>query len=433
MNGPTDHGLKNLFGSLPDPTEADEAPLPKAGAAPDAKDAARSAAPNPAPPNTEHGLAGLAEAPLPTSAPPAPDASPDAASTIVGVPAQPAPAPAEAGGTPSPFGAPGGAQGGAPLCVVVVAHEDASLARTLDALRGQTAAALIDVVTVGGLAPGAAGDLASLTQLDPGAAATYGERAALGVGAARGDLVALLDDYAFPATDWAEKVLTHRHEGFAALGSGLGNANPRSNHSWGHMLLEYGAWREGTSRGATRDGGAGPVGALPARNLVFRREALTEIRDLAALLDEDGALAARLAQSGAPLILDEEARLSVLNPSTAKAALKARYAAGRLDGARWAKGLSAPKRLGKAARAALGGYARYKRDRARLFTGDAAVTPKQHGKAVAMAMVAEGFGRAAGLLRGPGKAHETRARLTAARYETLNKTDRRQFTGHAKS
>ena len=413
MSGPTDHGLKNLFGSLPD-LDAEEAP-PAADTAAPQQVTARSG------PDGGHGLSGIAA--LPDAAPAPPPAAP--APVIDGVPSGAIPAMPDAPAAPAP--APGAqtvpTPGAAPLTVVLVA-QDAAPARTLDALRRQTAAALIDVVVVGGPHDVAPGELRRLTRMDPGGADTYGQRAALGIQAAQGDLVALLDDYAFPATDWAEQVLTHRHEGFAALGSTLANANPRSNHSWSHMLLEYGAWREG-GRPIAADGGE--VAMLPARNLVFRREAVTALPELASLLDEEGGLLRRLEATNQPFIHDEEARLAVLNPSTAKAALKARYAVGRLDGARWGQGQSLPKRFGKAARAGLGGYARYKRDRSRLFTGDAHVNPKQHGNALALAMIAEGFGRAVGFLRGPGKAADTRARLIAARYSALNKTDRRQF------
>ena len=434
MSGSQDHGLKDLFGSVPDAGDED----------PSAPPASSPPVPQPSAPAKEgHGLAGLTPtAPQPPEAPSAPPPAAPApladAPTIQGVPSAPipqAPAPVtdgvtdsvmDAGTAPASVPGPAAQAARAPLAVVLLARGDlAPLTRSLDALRGQTAAGLVDVIVVGAgpdAEPGAApdrGDLASLTLLPAADGETDGQRAARGVEAAGGDLVAILDDYAFPATDWAETVLTHRHEGFGALASGLGNANPRSKHSWSHMLLEYGPWREGAS--------GGEVAALPARNLVFRRETLTALPDLAALLDQDGALARALAARGHALRHDPQARLAVLNPSRLGDTLRARYAAGRLDAAGWREGLSAPKRTAKALRAALGGYARYKRDRSRLFSGDAAVNPKQHGGALALAMMTEGVGRAMGFLAGPGDAARVRGDLTSRRLKTLNKTDRRQF------
>ena len=425
MTGSRDHGLKDLFGSVPD---ADALADPPAEATPSVRPApsAPPRAPGAAAREGGHGLAGLTP-PAPSTAPPS-DPLPSDPPSIAGVPNTASPgAPVTPVQAAMPPATPVAAAGSAPLTVVLVARGGTDFARTLDALRRQTAARLIDVLLVGADAAPDPGDLASLRALPAEGSGdgsadqreSFGARAARGVAAAGGDLVAILDDYAFPATDWAETVLEHRFEGFGALASGLGNANPRSKHSWSHMLLEYGAWREGS--------GGGEVEALPARNLVFRRDALAALPDLPALLEQDGALPRALAARGLPLLHEPQARLAVLNPSRLPDTLRARYAAGRLDAAAWREGLSPSKRAAKALRAALGGYARYKRDRARLFSGDAAVNPKQHGGALALAMMSEGVGRAMGFLRGPGQAAHLRAAQRDDRLRTLNKTDRRQF------
>ena len=412
MTSESDHGLKNLFGSVPD-----EAPKTPA-AAPSATPAAPK--PKPAPrTGDDHGLTGLG---APAGARPADapgDVPHDAGGpSILGVPTLTPDAPTPAPTTPLPA-APLSSGLGPSLSVVIVAARAQEAGRTLDALRRQTAAPGTEaiLVTEAGEAP-PAGDLAGLSLVAAAPDETYGARAARGIAAAKGDLVALLDPYVFPAGDWAEQVAGHRHDRFAALGSALGNANPRSRHSWSHMLLEYGDWREGTG---------GTPQHLPARNLVFRRDVLEGRDDLAALLDREGALTAALTQDGLPLAQEPGARLAVLNPSRLRETLRARYAAGRLDAARWREGMKAPKRVARAGRALVGGYGRYKRDRAKLFSGDAAVSPKQHGSAVLLALLSEGAGRAMGFLAGPGQAARVREDLMRDRFATLNRTDRRQF------
>ena len=432
MTSESDHGLKNLFGSVPD--EASQTPAARPAAP--KRDASPEPAPSDTPPGREerHGLAGFdtpaAAAPPPRSpAPAAPtsDPAPDqGAPGILGVPQAPPVTASQAVPEPAPLAAaptvPAGSVASGPgpaLSVVLVAETATEAGRTIDALRRQTAARGTEVILVAQDAdPLSPGDLAGLSVVVPAPGETYGARAARGVAAARGDLVALLDPYVFPAGDWAEQVAHHRHDRFAALGSALGNANPRSRHSWSHMLLEYGDWREGTD---------GTPRHLPARNLVFRRDALEDRDDLAALLDREGALTAALVQDGLPLAQEPSARLAVLNPSRLGETLRARYAAGRLDAARWREGMKAPRRIARAGRALLGGYGRYKRDRAKLFSGDAAVSPKQHGSAVLLALLSEGAGRAMGFLAGPGQAARVREELMRDRFATLNKTDRRQF------
>lgn len=420
------HGLKDLFGSVPPPAARPDTPARERSTSPAAAPAG-SATSAPLTPLTP-------QAPDPRSAAQSPAATPGrtepvAASTGTAAPVLNAPnlsglPPGIVPEAPSAPAAPlAPATGALGLTCVVVSRGGAKAwARTMQALRLQTVADRLDVVFVSSERVPVSGEgFAQLRTVAASAGAGYGDMAAHGAQMATGELVAIIDDYAFPARDWAETILSHRHDNFAALGSALGNANPRSAHSWSNMLLEYGPWRDGLA--------GGTVDRLPSRNLVYRRDALVALGSMLPRLLETGEAAEQIAQNGAPLKLQDEARLLVLNPSTRASTLKARYAAGRLDAAGWAKGLSLPKRLAKSLKAALGGPARYRRERARIFQGsDPTVNPKLQGRAVMMAMVAEGLGRAAGFLRGPGKAARTRDRFTARRATYLNKVDRKQFT-----
>ena len=422
------HGLKDLFGSVPD------------GAGEGARDG--GAAPgNPAPmpgghvaahgsathePRTHdpdaHGLIGALgaartdPAPAPQGdAPPVLDAPNLAPLPPDLTPQVPAPAPG-----PS---APPGVTGPALSCVVVARGGAVAARRTIQSLRLQTIADGLDVLVVAD-APAAvsASGFARLRTLIAPSGSGYGAMAATGVADATGALVAILDDYAFPARDWAEAIASHRHDAFAALGSALGNANPRSPMSWSNMLLDHGAWRDGVA--------GGTVDALPARNLVYRRDALEALGDELPALLESGEAARRIAASGLPLKQQDEARIAILNPSGKRVTMRARYAAGRLDAAAEARGLSMPKRVSRAVAAALGGPARYARLKPRIFQGsDPTVNPKLQGRAVMLALTAEGVGRAAGFVRGPGRAAQTRERIRAKRLATLNKVDRKQFAG----
>ena len=389
MSTENTHGLKDLFGSVPDDELQEPAAVPPAGAA--------------VPPAVQ------------TATPLAPAAPPGAPTLDAPAAVAPESLPAR---SPSPAIA--------PLSVVIHAANGFEAARrTVEALARQTAAQQIEVL-IASPEPvedaGSAAALRSLRAVDVPADADFAQAVAAALPLAGGDLVALLDDYAFPAGDWAEHVLRHRHEAFGALGSALANANPRSPYSWGNLLMEYGPWREGLA--------GGEVISLPPRNLVYRREALLGLgEDLPKLLARDGALARRLAKDGHTLKHDDQARLQVLNPSTLKGTVRARYAAGRLDGAARRGKLGLGKRLMGAFGAVFGAYPRYRQERGRLFAGDSNVSPTEHGRAVLIGMMAEGLGRAAGLMRGPGKAAQTRAALTTDRLSSLNKTDQRQFAG----
>lgn len=413
--GDRPHGLKDLFGSVPDaPGEA--------GVAPGAPGPAPTPA-TPRPAEGQHGLSGafggVATDPMPAS-PSGPGAAPvlNAPNLAPMPPLQPQVPPTPHAAQPAVH-----ATTGLALSCVVVARGGAKAAgRTIQSLRLQTIAEGLDVIVVADEPASVADGFARLQLLTAPPGAGYGEMAAMGVAAASGALVAILDDYAFPARDWAEVIASHRHDEFAALGSALGNANPRSPMSWSNMLLDYGAWREGLA--------GGTVDRLPARNLVFRRDALAAFGDALAPMLDEGTAATRLAAEGHPLKLQDEARLMILNPSGKRATVKSRFAAGRLAAAERAKGMSAFRRFGKALAAGCGGPGRYLREKPRVFQGsDPTVNPKLQGRAVMIAMTAEGLGRAAGYLRGPGRAAKTRERMRAQRLATLNKVDRKQFVG----
>ena len=401
------HGLKDLFGSVPDPDAEPRAPKALGDQAPSGQAPAAPRPAGPAPGQVDPVPAAPASPGVPVLD--APNLAPLPEGLVARAPAAPvAPTPSSAA---------------ALSCVVVARGGVTAARRTLQALRLQTIASALDVVLVADEAASlnAEGFAGLQALVEPGTAG-YGGMAAAGVRAARGELVAILDDYAFPARDWAEAVAAHRHDRFAALGSALGNANPRSAQSWSNMLLEHGPWRDGRA--------GGEVGRLPTRNLVFRRDALLGLGDALPAALEGGDAPTLLAAGGDPLKVAEGARIDVLNPSTRKAAMRARFAAGRLDAASHAGGMGLPKRLGKALTASLGGPARYAREKPRLFQGpDPKVNPKLQGRAVMAAMTAEGLGRAAGYLRGPGRAVQTRERMHAKRASTLNKVDRKQFGG----
>ncbi|MBB4659125.1 hypothetical protein [Parvularcula dongshanensis] len=394
------HGLKDLFGSIPD--SKNEAPRP----ASDMRSPSTTSGTDEGHSPSGRGAPGAPVIDIPGG--PAPD-----------LPTMPDPAP----GTLTAGGS--AAQGTAPLSVVLVALRGwSSVRRTVEALGLQTEAAMIDLLLV---SPGPldgqlpTGALRSVSVVSVPDDAGYAEAAAAGLRAAQGDLIALLDDYAFPAVDWAEAVISHRLARFGALGSAYVNANPRSPHSWSHMLIEYGRWRDGLA--------GGEVDALPSRNLVFRRDVLASMQDdLAALLSHDGALIERLRRQNLPLLMDDGARVGILNPSTMKGALGARFAAGRLAAAQESRSIGLPKRTAKAVGSLLGAHRNYRRSRGSIFAGsDPTVNPKRHGRAVMLGILSEGAGRAAGYLRGAGKAAENRARLDTDRTALLNKTDRRQF------
>lgn len=114
---------------------------------------------------------------------------------------------------------------------------------------------------------------------------------AQGVRKARAPIVAFTEDHAFPAPNWAERLI-HAHQGsFAAVGPAMRNANPTSVVSRADFCMGYGKWAEPI--------GSGVFDFLMEHNSSYKRDLLLAYRSgLDAMLESETAMQFDLSRRG---------------------------------------------------------------------------------------------------------------------------------------
>lgn len=226
---------------------------------------------------------------------------------------------------------------------------------------------------------------------------SHGQQFALGVAEATAPYVAVGEDHADPAPDWAEQLVrafeTSTHTGIAVA---VYNANPRTALSWGSLLTGYLNWVGPVS--------AGPMNHLPASHAAYRREALLGYEsDLAEAMERDGTLQSDLRDAGHTFWLEPGARIYHRNPSLWRSAFRAQYdigqymAARRAARERWSRG----RKVVELARLPFNGAYRFAKVFKRLAARRYRITPKIIA-GVGVTLVFDVVGRAAGLVFGIG-------------------------------
>lgn len=161
------------------------------------------------------------------------------------------------------------------------------------------------------------------TFLEPPAGATVPVRRALGLKAARGSVVALLEDTVLPARGWAAAVV-ERHRRFdaaLAIGGTLGVARGLSGPALALAALEYGPF--------LREGNVSEHGVrVPGNNMSFKRRFLTSL----GLSESEGFREAeavgRIQHGGIRTESDMGATLTGIDPTGAT--IRSRFNHGRL-------------------------------------------------------------------------------------------------------
>jgi hypothetical protein len=143
----------------------------------------------------------------------------------------------------------------------------------------------------------------------PGARTTYLDRPGgvwssartEAVRAARGEVVAFLEDHCHPASDWASSLIeTHRDGRWAAVTYAFTNANPATYVSRAGFIAEYGIWAHPTPRHVLR--------VMPGSNISYRRELLLTFGErLEDLMDADFNLQDSLRRLQLEMIVDPRA------------------------------------------------------------------------------------------------------------------------------
>lgn len=267
-------------------------------------------------------------------------------------------------------------------------------------------------------------DFHSIIILPVGPIANVDHAAAPGLLASSSEIVASIEDHAFPDPDWAERVLgAWTDPGCVAVGSLVYNANPRSALSWTNILIAYGQWRHDTP--------SGEIGWIASHNASYRRSALAPLgNNLAPLMGREGLVLRELQARGGRLHFAATAKVSHINPSTLRSTAALRFDAGRLYGARRAAEAQWPgwKRAAYAVLSPLIPLVRYWRMRAELFgNADPAITEAKYGWALFVGLVFDAAGQAVGYLNGAGGAPQRLAVFEMDRLSHLTAYDRQRF------
>jgi hypothetical protein len=223
---------------------------------------------------------------------------------------------------------------------------------------------------------------------------------ATGVMHATAPVVALIEDHAFPASDWAEHVIAAHDTPADAVGPAILNGNPSALFSWTNYLLSYGAWSEGAT--------PGPTSSVPGHNSSFRTESLRSFGDrLGDLLQRDGGLMEALQERGATFLREPRARVAHLNPSTWRATSAVRFQAGRSWGAARAtrEGWSPGRRIAFTCAGPLIPLVRLRRELGTLSASrNGAGSMARTVTALAIGLTIDALGQMVGYAAGPGNA-----------------------------
>jgi hypothetical protein len=310
--------------------------------------------------------------------------------------------------------------------VVVTPDSFETVRKTVRHLRAQNVCGALEVVVVAPSAASLALDARALdgfhshTVVEVGPVTSTARARAAGLRAARAEVVALVEDHAFPAPGWAEALLERHRGAWAAVGPVMSNANPRSVTSWANLLVEYAPWLE-PAEGGERE-------HLPGHNGSYKREVLAAYGDrLEAMLEAESVLHWDLRARGHALYLEPKARVFHQNFSEPFPSLALRFNGGRLFASARARGWSARRRALYAAASPLIPFVRCARI-AREMLGRARtrrMLPRLL-PALFVWLAFDGAGEAAGYALGPGGAMAKLSDMEFHRERFLAARERRE-------
>ena len=290
------------------------------------------------------------------------------------------------------------------ISVIVLVDHYATIRRVAEHLCAQTVAKDIELViacpraTEFDVPAAVAHTLARVTVVEI-PLLPMGPARAAAVKAASAPIVVLGETHAFPARDWAERLVGALEGPWEAVAPGLENGNPDTARSWSAFLMDYGRYLAELT--------VGEIDEPPAYNAAWKREALLGFDDRMPLMLEPGApLHTELAGTGAHFYREPNARVAHLNVARPVAAWAAeRYWGGRLFGARRSREWSLPRRLVYFSGSVLVPLIRFVRTRtAASLAGRGRDLPAGTLAAVAGGSLLWGFGEALGYVAGEGRA-----------------------------
>lgn len=292
-----------------------------------------------------------------------------------------------------------------PAMSVVLSSPDTfqTIQATWRHLRAQSSAHQLEIVIVAPSAArlGAVPDdgFWGVRVIETGSLRSVGAANAAGVRSARAPVVALAEDHSFPEPGWADALIRAHREPWAAVGPGVGNANPSSRVSRADFLIAYGRWAEPAA--------ARIENHLPGHNSSYKRDLLLAYGEqLETLLEAETVLHWDLCHRGHQLYLESAARTRHLNFARLGVWLRVQFLSGRMFAATRAGPWSAPRRALFAAATPLIPAVRLWRILRLVGRRRPAGFAPDLVPVLLLGLVLDGAGQLAGCVAGPGGARE---------------------------
>ncbi len=212
--------------------------------------------------------------------------------------------------------------------IVVSPGNFANIRLTVSYLAEQTIRDSLELVIVApskeelGLIDSEVASFHSVQVIEAGEIIFRGKASAAGVRAAKGPILAMVENHVFPAPTWAE-ALVAAHEGpWAGICPQVDIFNPKTAYSRAERFIDYGNW--------IAHDDAGEIDHLPWHNSSFKRDLLMQYSsELESLLEPEEHLQNRLRGAGHRFYIEPRARILHVSDSSARNAHKAMFLRGR--------------------------------------------------------------------------------------------------------
>ena len=162
------------------------------------------------------------------------------------------------------------------LSIIIAASNDlAALERTLTSLRGQAETADTEVIAVCNFSGEATGEVAKrfpfVKCVTLANERTVPELRARGIFLARGEIIALVEDYCTVDRLWCATIKKIRDSGHPIAGGSVENRCPDKPLNWAVYFYDYGKYMSPLS--------AGPAQTLSGMNVSYTRDVLREVQE----------------------------------------------------------------------------------------------------------------------------------------------------------
>jgi hypothetical protein len=166
---------------------------------------------------------------------------------------------------------------------------------------------------------------------------TYAELRAIGVRESRGRIVALTEDHCIPSPDWSAQILQAHEASHAAIGGAVNKEGPDSVLNWAFYLADYLRY--------ARPIPEGPTNHLTDCNVSYKRESLKLIATTWCDEFHENDVHESLLARGCSMWLTPQILVYQQRSLNLRAAVRDRYAFGRLFSSTRAADFSASQRL----------------------------------------------------------------------------------------